>query len=75
MKRGYSRLLIADSVLPDVGASVFGSLFDINMMTLSGIERTERHWRELLEGEGLQVTNILPPKDGKGDSIIEVVLN
>lgn len=74
MKRGYSRLLIADSVLPNFGASLAASLLDINMMALSGIERTERHWKQLLEVDGLRVTKIIPPQDGRGDSIIEVVL-
>jgi hypothetical protein len=74
MKPGYSRLLIVDSVLPNIGASLAASLLDINMMALSGIERTERHWKELLEVEGLRVTKIIPPQDGRGNSVIEVVL-
>ncbi|TVY82819.1 Demethylsterigmatocystin 6-O-methyltransferase [Lachnellula suecica] len=74
MKKGYSRLVIMDAVLPNVGASVFGALMDINMIALSGIERTERHWRELLESEGLEVKRILPSKPGRSDSVIEAVL-
>ncbi|KAK6607355.1 hypothetical protein H4I95_05004 [Botrytis cinerea] len=61
MQKGYSRILIVDSVLPDMGASVYGSLLDINMMALSGIERTEKQWKKLLEGEGLKVVNIQWP--------------
>jgi hypothetical protein len=74
MKKGYSRLVILDSVLPNIGASLFGSLLDINMIALSGLERTERHWRELLEQQGLEVTCILPPPSGRGDSFIEAIL-
>jgi hypothetical protein len=74
MKKGYSRLIIIDSVLPNVGASIFGSLMDINMIAISGIERTERHWRELLEGEGLEFKRILAPKSGRGNSVIGAVL-
>ena len=74
MTKGYSRLIIFDSVLPNVGTSVFDSLMDINMIAISGIERTERHWRNLMSSEGLQVTYILPPRAGRGDSIIEVML-
>ncbi|TGO53354.1 hypothetical protein BCON_0125g00200 [Botryotinia convoluta] len=76
MKKGYSRILIVDSVLPDMGASVFGSLLDINIMPLSGIERTEKHWKKLLEGEGLKVVNIQWPATAGGsrDCVLEAVL-
>jgi hypothetical protein len=47
-------LIILDVVLPNVGATVFGSFLYINMIALSGVEYTERHWRELLAGEGLE---------------------
>jgi hypothetical protein len=56
MKPGYSKLLIFDFVLPDVGAPLLGSLMDINMMTLlSGMERTRRQWTALLDSVGLEV--------------------
>ena len=72
MKRNYSRIVIMDAVLPSVGASVFSSLLDINMIAVAGIERTDRHWRSLLEGVGLRVSNIeVPPA---GDGIIEAVI-
>ncbi|KAF7874755.1 hypothetical protein EAF04_001930 [Stromatinia cepivora] len=76
MKKDYSRILIVDSVLPDVGASVIGSLLDINMMPLSGIERTEKHWRMLLEGEGLKVVKVQWPvaAGGSRDCVLEAVL-
>ncbi|KAM0309490.1 hypothetical protein ACHAO8_008994 [Botrytis cinerea] len=67
---------IKDSVLPDMGASVYGSLLDINMMALSGIERTEKQWKKLLEGEGLKVVNIQWPatSGGSRDCVLEAVL-
>ncbi|KAF7954945.1 uncharacterized protein EAE97_000204 [Botrytis byssoidea] len=76
MKKGYSRILIVDSILPDMGASLFGSLLDINMMPLSGIERTEKHWKKLLEGEGLKVVNIQWPATAGGsrDCALEALL-
>ncbi|KAM0162898.1 hypothetical protein ACHAPG_001605 [Botrytis cinerea] len=76
MQKGYSRILIVDSVLPDMGASVYGSLLDINMMALSGIERTEKQWKKLLEGEGLKVVNIQWPatSGGSRDCVLEAVL-
>jgi hypothetical protein len=42
MKKGYSRLIIVDVVLPNVGASLQEALMDINMIYISGMERTER---------------------------------
>ena len=72
MKLNYSRIVIMDAVLPSVGALAFSSLLDINMIATAGIERTDRHWRELLEGVGLRVLNIEVPT--MGDGIIEAVL-
>ena len=72
MKLNYSRIVIMDTVLPSVGAPAFSSLLDINMIATAGIERTDRHWRELLEGVGLRVLNIEVP--AMGDGIIEDVL-
>ena len=72
MKPNYSRIIIMDAVLPSTGASTFASLFDINMIAIAGIERTDEHWRKLLEGVGLRVLNIEVPS--MGDGIIEAVL-
>ncbi|KAF8848056.1 sterigmatocystin 8-O-methyltransferase [Acephala macrosclerotiorum] len=56
MKPGYSKLLIFEWILQDVGTPLYPSLLDINMLALfSGTERTETHWRELLDSAGLQV--------------------
>lgn len=35
---------------------------DLSMMTFGGMERTERQWRELLEGVELSVVSIERPK-------------
>lgn len=61
-----------DTVLPSTGASTFASLFDINMIAIAGLERTDKHWRKLLEGVGLRVLKIEVPL--MGDGIIEAVL-
>jgi len=44
MKQGFSSLLIDDFVLPDMytGADLQPVLLDITMMSMCGIERTER---------------------------------
>lgn len=45
-------------------------------MPLSGIERTEKHWKKLLEGEGLKVVNIQWPATAGGsrDCVLEALL-
>lgn len=59
MKKGYSRLLINEWVIPDVGAALYPCLQDMNMMALfSGMERTESHFKGLLEAAGLQLLKV-----------------
>ena len=58
----YSRIVIVDQVLPNTGASTLSSFMDLSMMNFAGMERTERQWRELLEGVGLSVVMIERPK-------------
>ena len=56
MKPGYSKVLIFEYILPDVGAALFPSLLDINMLALlNGMERTETQWDNLLASVGLEV--------------------
>lgn len=71
-----SRIVIAGMVLPNVGASLFGSLLDVGMMTLAGMERTERRWRELLGSVGLRVVDIRNPsrEENESASVIEAIL-
>lgn len=49
---------------------------DLSMMTFGGMERTERQWRELLEGVGLRVVRIQGPEGASlsRDGIVEAVL-
>lgn len=53
-----SRILIIDTIVPDVGASRHVTLQDINMMSFGGIERTKSQWEGLLEGAGLRLRRI-----------------
>lgn len=56
MKPGYSKLLIFECVIPRTGAYWEATAGDILMMTqLSALERTEDHWRQLIEGSGLKL--------------------
>jgi len=42
MKPGYSKLLIFEWILPDMGSPLYPALLDLNMLALlSGMERTE----------------------------------
>ena len=56
MKRGYSKMLIFEWVLPAQDVPLFPALMDVAMMALlSGMERTEAQWTALLELAGLKV--------------------
>lgn len=74
MKRGYSKLLINEIVIPPTGASLFQAVLDVQMMTLlSALERTESHWRELLTRAGF--TNLKIFHDDIGlEAVIEAEL-
>jgi demethylsterigmatocystin 6-O-methyltransferase len=55
----YSRLLINDFVLPDVGCGFIESMLDLMMMqTCDGMERTETQWHELLGKAGFKIVKI-----------------
>jgi hypothetical protein len=71
MAPGYSKLLISEYVIPDGGGPNGGgdwetTYLDLYMMVLFGSrERTERDWRELLEGRcGLKITAVFNPGNG-----------
>ena len=50
------------------------AMMDMNMLTItSGLERTEKQWRDLIERAGLSIARIWPPA-GDGEAIIEIVL-
>lgn len=66
-------MLIFEWILPDVGAPLYPSLLDINMLSLfSGMERTETQWRALLDSVGLDIVKVWSiGKDTEG--LIEAV--
>ena len=58
MKPRYSKILINEWVLPDTGSALIPALLDTQMLAvLSGMERTQTQWRELLESVGLEILN------------------
>lgn len=71
MTPGYSKLLVADVVMPEQDAPLRQTGLDIAMLFLhSGSQRTETDSRKLVESAGFKVNKIwLPP--GDGDGIIE----
>ncbi|CAG9998313.1 unnamed protein product [Clonostachys byssicola] len=75
MKPGYSKLLIHEMLIPEEKASTFHSMLDMTMMAFSsGMERTERQWRELLNAAGFQVVKVWLPLQEDADAIVEAVL-
>ncbi|KAJ9137573.1 putative O-methyltransferase [Pleurostoma richardsiae] len=71
MAPGYSRLLINENVIPDVGANWQVTGQDLMMMTMvSSQERKEREWRLLLQSAGLMVVKIWRHPNGI-ESLIE----
>ncbi|KAL4794686.1 S-adenosyl-L-methionine-dependent methyltransferase [Aspergillus venezuelensis] len=59
MKRGYSKLLIHEHVVPDTSLHPHTTSFDLIMMALFGAkERTEAEWRAILESAGYKIVNI-----------------
>ncbi len=70
----YSRLLIHDIVLPDVGCGFFEAMIDLMMMqTCDGMERTETQWHELLKKTGFKIVKIWRADAGT-TAVIEAVL-
>ena len=71
----YSRLLINDHILPDVGAAVIPSLLDVNMMILlSGMERTESQWKALIGGvHGLEIRKFWKIDGDDVEGLVECV--
>lgn len=77
MKPGYSKLLIFECVIPRTGAYWEATAGDILMMTqLSALERTEDHWRQLIEGGGLNLRIVRFWSSGQSDveNVIECEL-
>lgn len=73
MAPGYSKIIIIDFVLPDVGTPLMQASMDIQMMSIgAGVERSESQWRELLDSAGLEITGIWSTGPGM-EAIIEAI--
>ena len=72
MKPGYSKLNLGEFILPNTDAPLIAAGLDWQMMVLhSGMERSERQWRELIKGVGLGIVSFWQGKEG-GEGIIDV---
>ncbi|KAK4170745.1 S-adenosyl-L-methionine-dependent methyltransferase [Triangularia setosa] len=72
MKKGYSRLLIHESLVSSVKPLSRVTVSDITMMAcLAVAERSEEQWRELVASAGLGIVKIWRPVQSV-ESIIEV---
>lgn len=59
MRKGYSKLLIYEVVLPAKGATSLMTTLDLQLMNcVSGLERTEEHWTKLLNQVGFKINSI-----------------
>ena len=68
-----SRILITDTVVPEMGAPRHVALQDINMMSFGGMERTQLQWEILLKTAGLSIKRIWAG-DGDLQNTIEAIL-
>lgn len=74
MKKGHSKILLNELIIPDRDANWFSTSVDILMMMVhSAQERTETDWRNLVERVGLKITKIWDCS-GAPQKILEVEL-
>ena len=75
MRLGYSKLLINEYVVPDIGATWSITSMNWLMMALGAVkERTEKQWTTLLAQAGLKVVGIWTYEQGT-EGLIEVELD
>ena len=74
MTPGYSKILLNELVIPDIGCGIIAAQVDITMMAcVAAEERSERQWQDLLGSVGLKIEKIWTDVP-EAESIIEVVL-
>ena len=76
MKPGYSKLILNESILPDMNCSPWFATNDINMMAiLAGMTRSRSQYVELVESVGLEVVKVWRSPDSEdAEGVIEAVL-
>lgn len=73
MEPGVSRILISEIVMPVGHVDIQTAWSDINMLTFSGVERSEKQWVDLLENAGLKIANMHGDDGGCYFRVLEVV--
>jgi hypothetical protein len=74
MKKGYSKLLINEIVIPNEHAHRLSTSMDLLMMTVvAAEERTEKNWNRLLKEVGLKVVKLWTFEIGT-EAVIEAEL-
>ncbi|KAF2457171.1 S-adenosyl-L-methionine-dependent methyltransferase [Lineolata rhizophorae] len=74
MKRGHSKVLFNEIIIPNRDSPMFYVGMDMSMMAMhTAKERSEKDWVELLAKAGLKVNKIWPPP-GYGEGIVEAEL-
>jgi hypothetical protein len=74
MKRGYSKLLIFEFVIPEKNAPLYPASLDINLMAIfNGMERTRSQWTALLDAAGLEILKVWSSGDDT-EGLIEAQL-
>ena len=68
-----SRILIVETIIPEIDAPRHMALQDINMMSFGGMERTQLQWESLLGKASLSIEKVWA-SDGHLQSAIEARL-
>jgi hypothetical protein len=58
MEKGKSCIVIAECLVPPVGTDLETAWLDLGMMALTGAERTQKDWEELLDAAGLKLERV-----------------
>lgn len=70
-----SVILLDEWVLPDTEVSAFAACMDLTMMAaFAGMERSERHWRQLLEDVGLRLVQVYSYNPSHYECVMDVRL-
>lgn len=74
MKRGFSKIIMEEYILPDQNASSLPCATDMAVMVFcSGLERTRQRWENLLTANGLRSIKYWT-RHGEGLGIVEAEL-
>lgn len=66
MTPGHSVLIIEEFILPEKDCPMLSAMWDWEMMVfLNSLERSEGHWRRLLDETGFDAKFFYPPGDGQ----------